>query len=205
MLVEEAVLIILSYGLLGAGIKYIDQAYDIGVFDKGIANMIAIPSGVLMAYLIIFDSTSAIIFLAILLALAITQKIDTPAFYIGTALVFSLPVLFGDILSIEWAPFGILIFSGILDEVGNDWADKRLKKRLVNHRSMNNNNGLLNKLGETFFLNRFAMKLSILVLVVFNVFSWVYLAAFLFFDFTYIMVERYSFHIKIYSISRQRV
>ena len=204
-MLEEALLIILSYGLLGAGIKYIDQAYDIGVFDKGIANMVAIPSGVLMAYLIIFDSTSAIIFLAIILALSITQKIDAPAFYIGTALVISIPVLFRDILQIEWAPFGILIFSGILDEIGNDWADKRLKKRLVNHKSMKNNNGFLNKLGERFFLNRFAMKLSILVLVVFNVFSWIYLAAFLFFDFMYIVVERYSFHIKIYSISKQGI
>ncbi|MBU4201692.1 MAG: hypothetical protein L6243_04255 [Candidatus Altiarchaeales archaeon] len=201
-MLEDALLIILSYGLLGAGIKYIDQAYDIGVFDKGIANMIAIPSGILMAYLIIFDSTSAIIFLAIILALSITQKIDAPAFYIGTALVISIPVLFRDILQIEWAPFGILIFSGILDEIGNDWADKRLNKRLVNHKSMKNNNGFLNKLGEKFFLNRFAMKLSILVLVVFSVFSWIYLAAFLFFDFMYIVVERYSFHIKIYSISR---
>ncbi|MBU4341191.1 MAG: hypothetical protein KJ928_01175 [Candidatus Altiarchaeota archaeon] len=201
-MLEDALLIILSYGLLGAGIKYIDQAYDIGVFDKGIANMIAIPSGILMAYLIIFDSTSAIIFLAIILALSITQKIDAPAFYIGTALVISIPVLFRDILQIEWAPFGILIFSGILDEIGNDWADKRLNKRLVNHKSMKNNNGFLNKLGEKFFLNRFAMKLSILVLVVFSVFSWIYLAAFLFFDFMYILVERYSFHIKIYSISR---
>ena len=70
---------------------------------------------------------------------------------------------------------------------------------------MKNNNGFLNKLGERFFLNRFAMKLSILVLVVFNVFSWIYLAAFLFFDFMYIVVERYSFHIKIYSISKQGI
>ena len=68
---------------------------------------------------------------------------------------------------------------------------------------MNNNNGLLNKVGEKFFLNRFAMKLSILCLVLFGFFSWIYLAAFLFFDFMYIMVERYSFHIKIYSISKQ--
>ena len=202
-MLEDALLIILSYGLLGAGIKYIDQAYDIGVFDKKTANLIAIPSGILMAYLIIFDSTSAIIFLAIILALSITQKIDAPAFYIGTGLAIAIPVLFHDTLQIAWAPFGILIFSGILDEIGNDWADKRLKKRLVNHRSMNNNNGFLNKLGERFFLNRFAMKLSILVLVVFNVFSWIYLAAFLFFDFMYIVVERYSFHIKIYSISKQ--
>ena len=82
-MLEHALIIILSYGLLGAGMKYADQAYDLGVFSKTKANIFAIPGAALMAYLIISDPPSATIFFSIFVVVAVTRKIDNPAFYMA--------------------------------------------------------------------------------------------------------------------------
>lgn len=199
-MLEHALFIILSYGLLGAGIKYIDQAYDIGVFSKTKANFIAVPTAGLMAYLIIFDPPSTTIFLSILFIVAITKKIDNIAFYIGTAIILLLPIIFHDVMEIKWLPFGILIFSGILDEIGNDWADRRMKKKMVNYSNMKDS--FIHQFGEKFFLRRFMMKIAILFLVIFSLFHYTYFFAFLLFDLMYLLVEQYSFSVKVYSISK---
>lgn len=198
---EYELFIILSYALLGAGIKYIDQAYDIGTFNKKKANFVAVPVGILMAYLIILDSPSTTIFFSIFVIVALTKKIDNPAFYIGTGILLILPIIFYTVMEIKWLPFGILIFSGIIDEIGNDWADKRIKKKNLNNFS-NMGNSLIHNIGEKFFLHRFVMKLAILLLVILSLFSWAYLLAFLLFDLMYLFVEQYSFNIKVYSISK---
>jgi len=194
--------ILISYALLGAGIKYIDQAYDIDVFSRDKANFIAVPTAGLMAYLIIFDPPSATIFFSILLIVAITKKIDNIAFYIGTGILLFLPLVFHDILQIAWLPFGILIFSGILDEIGNDWADKRRKKKRLNNPRKNMDNSTLKNLGEKFFLHRFVMKIAVFVLTLFGLFQYIYLFAFLLFDIMYLLMEQYSFSIKRYSLTK---
>jgi len=202
-MLEHALIIILSYAFIGGGLKYIDQAYDIGVFSKKKANILAIVLATLMAYLIISDPPSATIFFSIFVIVAVTRKIDNPAFYIGTGIILLLPIIFHDIMTIKWLPFGVLIFSGIIDEIGNDWADKRKKmKRLNNDNRKNPNNSTLKKFGEKFFLHRFAMKIGVLVLTIFGFFQYLYLFAFLFFDMMYLLVEQYSLSIKVYSISR---
>ena len=195
----EYALILLSYGLLGAGISYIDQAYDTSIFNKKTANIVAIPSGILMASLIILDPPSTTIFLAMFIALAITGKIDNPAFYIGTGILLILLMILHNSLKIEWLPFGILIFSGIIDEIGNDWADKRIKKKVANkydRNSLGMNNSFLHRLGEKFFLHRFMMKVAVLLLVIFSLINWIYFFAFILFDLMYLLVEQYSFSIK---------
>ena len=194
--------ILISYALLGAGIKYIDQAYDIDVFSKIKANFIAVPTAGLMAYLIIFDPPSTTIFFSILLIVAITKKIDNIAFYIGTGILLFLPIIFHDVLQIAWLPFGILIFSGILDEIGNDWADKRRKKKRFNNPRNNMDNSTLKNFGENFFLHRFVMKIAVLVLTLFGLFQYIYFFAFILFDIMYILVEQYSFSIKRYSLTK---
>lgn len=201
----DPLILILGYALLGVGLKYIDQAYDVGVFNKKIAKLVAIPCGILMASLIIFDSSSAIILMAMLIGLALTRKIDNIAFYIGTGIVILLPIIFHDTLKIEWLPFGILILAGIIDELGNDWADRRVLKRLIKHTTQKNekNKKFTYKLGEKFFLNRFMMKIAVFFLALFNFFAWIYFIAFLLFDTMYLLVEQYSFRLKTYSIGKK--
>jgi hypothetical protein len=203
----DPLVIIFSYALLGAGMKYADQAYDVQVFNKKVANYMAILGGTLMGLLIIFDSPSATIFLAMFIGLALTQKIDNIAFYVGTGILLLLPVIFHDVLKIEWLPFGILILAGIIDEIGNDWADRRVLKRLVKHTEKNKkdqtNKKFTYKIGEKFFLNRFMMKIAVFFLVIFNFFAWLYFIAFMAFDIMYLLVEQYSFRLKTYSINKK--
>jgi len=191
--------IILSYTLLGAGIKYIDQAYDLKVFDKKKANLLAPFLGGLMAYLIITDPNSTMIFFAIFLIVAITKKIDNPGFYAGTLVILLLPLIFSDTLHLEWFPFGILLFSGIVDELGNDWMDDKLK----NTRHKKTNKKIHNLFIEKFFLHRFTMKLTVLVLALANLMPILYFFAFILFDFGYFLVYEYSLILKkrAYSIS----
>jgi hypothetical protein len=200
-MIENALYIIAGYALLGAGIKYIDQAYDLGVFSKPKANLVAVLCGILMAYLIVTDPPSTAIFLAIVLSLAITRKIDNIAFYIGTVLVILLPVFFDGVINIPWIPFGVLVLSGITDELGNDWADKRTNKRLVDF-SLGNGTKFKHKFAEKFFLHRFSMKFAVTFLVLFSFFELTYFFAFIAFDLMYLIVEVYSFSIKVYTIDK---
>ncbi len=203
----KEILILAGYALLGAGIKYIDQAYDLGIFSKRTANIIAIFSGLLMGSLIISDTTSATIFLGMFIALAVTHKIDNIAFYIGTAIILLMPFLFYNIMKIEWLPFGIIIFSGISDEVGNTWADKRVKIKFVKEAigKIYPKDKFQYRFAERFFMHRFAMKVAILFLAVLGLFSYLYFFAFLLFDLMYLLVEKYSFSIKIYNINKPMV
>ena len=198
-MIDNAPIIITGYAILGAGIKYIDQAYDLGVFSKTRANITAVLCGLLMAYFIVTDLPSMAIFLAMVIALAITRKIDNIAFYIGIGIVLLLPIVFNSLIKMNWLPFGVLVISGILDELGNDWADKRAKKRRINRYQKN---ASLLQFEEKFFAYRFAMKVAILILVLLNYFDWIYFAAFLFFDLMYLLVDAYSLSIKVYSINK---
>ncbi|MBN2014445.1 MAG: hypothetical protein JW778_04640 [Candidatus Altiarchaeota archaeon] len=203
------VFIILSYAFLGGGIKYADQAYDIGVFSTKKANVVAFLSAVLMAGLMVFDSSSTVIFFSILLIVALTKKIDNMAFYVGTGILLFLPFVAGffgvgdgNVLHLEWLPFGVLIFSGILDELGNDWADKRRKLKRLNNLRNGLDESIPKSFGEIFFLHRFTMKISLFFLTIAGVFHFLYFFAFLVFDFVYALVEWYSFSLKYYSLTK---
>ncbi|MBN2251383.1 MAG: hypothetical protein JW724_04845 [Candidatus Altiarchaeota archaeon] len=201
-MVDHQLFIASSYLFLGGGIKYIDQAYDLGVFSKTKAKIVAVLCGILMGYLIVTDSPSMGIFLAMVLALAITRKIDNMAFYIGTGLVILLPVFFNGFINILWLPFGVLTVSGVLDELGNDWADKRINRRLVEFTLGNGNGRMTYKFMEKFFFHRFSMKVAVMLLVFFSFMDLTYLLAFILFDLMYTLVEVYSFSIKVYTINK---
>ncbi|HIE33812.1 MAG TPA: hypothetical protein EYP86_01570 [Candidatus Altiarchaeales archaeon] len=200
--VVKSLLIFLSYAFLGGGMKYIDQAYDLEVFSKTRANILAVPLASLMALLIIMDPPSTTIFLSIFMIVAITKKIDNFAFYIGTGILIFLPILFHDILQIYWLPLGILVFSGILDEIGNDWADNRIKRGRLNNSRNHVNNKPIKKFVEKFFHHRFAMKIAVLILSIADFFGYLYLFAFILFDLSYLSVDLYSQRFRGYSLSK---
>jgi hypothetical protein len=200
--------ILASYAFLGGGMKYADQAYDLQVFSRRKANLLAIPGAALMTYLVVFDPPSATIFFALLLVVALTKKIDNLAFYIGTGVLFIFPLIMlyfnsdnHSILQIGWLPFIILVLAGIADEVGNDWADKRLAKKANGARGVLDDTPL-KKLGEKFFRHRFAMKLGVFALAAAAIIPPLYFLAFLLFDIAYLLVDWYSLKIKNYNITR---
>ena len=66
--------LLVLYPILGAGIKYIDDAFDEQIFSKRIALVLAPALGLLWAYAMIVDKASAVILLAILCAVLLKGK-----------------------------------------------------------------------------------------------------------------------------------
>ena len=109
---------LISYPLLGAGIKYIDNAFDEKTFNKKFALILAPFIGVLWAYTMIIDQVSATILLAVILGVFIKGKIDNQAHILGLFVILALIMISGIQLLI--LPLLMLVAAAILDEVGND-------------------------------------------------------------------------------------
>jgi len=174
-----SIFLVATYAFIGGGIKYIDQAYDIGIFDKKIALLLAVITGILMGSLIATDQYSAIIFLGIVLSVAITRKIDSPAFYLGVLIVLAAPLAYLFLfqkVNLNWLPFVIIVISGIIDEIGNDMADVKKISGVI----------------QKFFAYRFSMKIAVLLLALFAFLPILYLVAFLAFDVSYALIDSYS-------------
>jgi len=166
-----------SFAFLGAGLKYIDCVYDEGVFDRRVAVLLGLVCGVLMGYVIGSDMQASSIFLAVIIGVAITKKIDTNPFFIGAILAFAVPLFLTKNIMINWLPTAMLVFASIVDEVGNNRADL----------------GLINsKFLKTFFHYRISMEVVMGLLVIFGVFEPIYFIAFFLFDLFYHMVGGYA-------------
>lgn len=175
----KIVLLILSYGFIGASLKYIDQSFDEAIYDKNVAIALSLICGLLMAVLIALDSSSAIIFISIIFGVAISRKIDNIAFYLGVTVVFLISGAyryFFSSISIDWASVASLSLAGFLDELGNDLSDKNYFRGFL----------------KFFFKERFLLKLFIFGFVIMGIFHWAYLIAFLSFDLAYALVDRIS-------------
>ncbi|MFQ5975406.1 MAG: hypothetical protein ACE5J5_03705 [Candidatus Hydrothermarchaeales archaeon] len=160
--------VIISFGFIGGGIKFIDEAFDEDIFNKRFATVLAPILVVLWICISIFDKVSAVILFSILFGVLLTGKIDNVVFKISTIsliVFFALRGLFGSYL----IPLLFLTFMGIVDEKGNDYVDNNSTNRVV----------------EFFFLHRFSMKMGVILLCLTSYFSWIYLVAFLCFDIAY--------------------
>jgi len=87
---------ILTYIILGAGIKYIDSAFDENVFNKKFAIIISPFLGILWAYVMLMNEISASILLAVLIAVIIKGKIDNIAHLLGviSIIIFGVLIIF---------------------------------------------------------------------------------------------------------------
>jgi hypothetical protein len=199
----HSILLVLSYGLIGGLIKYIDQAFDLGVFSKKTALFLAIPTAALMGSLMALNGSSATIFLAIVIGLALTHKVDNIAFQTGLFFVILIPLFFSSVIQIQWIPFALLFAAGIGDEYTSDWADLKIKKRTIEEALGHLKPiPLKQKILEMLFEHRVLMKIMVLIVVIAGLFQPVYLLAFLAFDFTYKAVELYSLQLKRYNINK---
>ena len=169
--------LVVGYGLLGAGLKYIDETYDVGIFDKRKALAVSIASGLLMGTLMAVDTSSAIILFGIIISVGAAGKIDNLAFYI--VMFLSIIILLTSTLitssyglHMAWlVPLGYIVLSGIgdelLDTIGHRKKIKALEMRPI-------------------------MKVIVLLLCIFGIFDFVYFIAFLAFDLAYLCVALYS-------------
>ena len=173
---------LLSYPLLGAGIKYIDAAYDEKTFNKKLALILAPVLGILWAYTMLIDPVSATILLAVLYGVLFKGKIDNYAHLAGLIVIMVIVFLAGVELLI--IPLIILALSALFDEVGNDLVDKKREKL--------DKNKLHHKFVICFFDHRWLLKISILGIALLGVIPIYFFLAMLLFDYAYLAVRWYS-------------
>lgn len=173
--------IILAFAIIGAGLKYIDDAFDEDTFSKKKAIVIA-PIIVLVACILaIKDTASQTILFSILLSVLIGGKVDNGIFKVSSIaflLLLSLPsfYLYGA-MNFFWMPLIIITITGIIDEKGNDYVDENKTNKLIHF----------------FFEHRFSMKIGMLTVCVFQFLGWFYLFAFLAFDGAYESIRIYGY------------
>ncbi|NQE55071.1 hypothetical protein C5S29_15960 [ANME-1 cluster archaeon GoMg3.2] len=160
--------IILAFAIIGAGLKYIDDAFDEDTFSKKKAIVIAPIIVLIWICVSLFDSVSATILFAILFAVLFTGKIDNLIFKMCSIALISILVL-TQMLNFLWIPLVILILMGVADEKGNDYVDNHATHKLV----------------EFLFSYRFCMKMGLLSLCILTLLPWLYLLAFLAHDGAY--------------------
>ncbi|MBD3262695.1 MAG: hypothetical protein GF334_13680 [Candidatus Altiarchaeales archaeon] len=166
-----------SYLFIGAGLKYIDQAYDVGIFNKKKAWTLVLAVGLLMGILITVDTPSAEILLAIIFGVAITGKLDNNAFRSVALIAIFMPVFvmlsgFMDYTwDVRWTSLSVLLFAAVLDEVLDEQAHRR-RIPLLHFRPV--------------------MKLTMVVITFLGFYHWVYVLAFLAFDVGYLFISWYS-------------
>jgi len=166
--------LLISTFFMGFSIKYIDAAYDERAFDRKNALATSVVSALLMGYWIAVDPIAAIFLLAICISVAITKKIDNPAFVLGILVVFLVPALIVETITIIWLPLAALVIAGVIDEEGNDVVSRIPWKPL-----------------RAFFHYRSSMEVMMAVLTLIGFFEWPYFFAFVIFDIGYQMVTYY--------------
>ena len=173
---------LLSYPILGAGLKYIDDAFDERTFNKKIALILAPLLGILWAYTMIISPVSATILLAVLLGVFFKGKIDNYAHGLGLGVIIVILVIAG--VQLLLLPLVVLVAAAILDEAGNDIVDYNMKNF--------DKSNFLHKVIIAFFDQRWVTKIAILYVALLGVFPWYFFLAMLLFDGAYLVVRMYS-------------
>ncbi len=161
--------LLVSFPFLGALLAAIDAAFDRAAFSKRAAFLLAIPTALLFAFTMLSSAPAATILMAVLLSCLLGRKVDNLAFFVGAIIVVAV-LYWASAFSFLIAPLIVLTIAGVLDEVGNNYADKNTVKV---------------KFVELFFRYRFFMKIAVLAFALLGAFEMVYFAAFLLFDIAY--------------------
>lgn len=172
---------LLSYCILGAGIKFIDVAFDEKSFSKSLAIIFAPFLGGLWAYTMIINPFSATILLAILIGVMLKGKIDNIAHLSGILIIIPLILLLG--IQLLFIPLLFLAAAALLDEIGNDYIEKTMKQSRKNK---------FEQMIVYFFDQRWVLKSAILFLSLLGFIPFYFFIAMVFFDYSYLAVRYIS-------------
>ena len=154
----------LSYSILGAGLKYIDDAFDEKIFSR-IKGLILAPFlGILWGFTMIINPFSATILLAVILGVLLKGKIDNYAHLIGLISIIVIIVIFR--VNLFPLPLIFLTAAGIIDEIGNDAIGYNNPSSKFSYR-----------FARYFFGRRYFLKVALLYLVLLGVFPLYFLLA----------------------------
>lgn len=165
----------MSYLLIGSLVKYGDQAFDSGTYCQRTALLLALPTGLWLGSLVMLDEGTAVIFIGLLLSLLVAGKYDNTAFRIAftAAMILSLSAILmmhGDIsLTSIAAVFVLSLIDEMVDAYPAD-DDLSFKAQIMRQRPF--------------------LKIGVLILCLTGALpSFMYLFAFLSFDFGYSMID----------------
>ena len=171
--------ILLSYTLLGMGLKYVDAAFDDKTMSIRNAVMISPLIGALWIFTMIVDEPSGALLSSIILGVLLRGKIDNIAHSIGLFIIVFVALLVG--LKVNFLLLLFLTTCAYIDEVGNDIVD-RLRK----------NKNFRYVLLRYFFGKRWLLKVGVLYLALVQVFPLYPLVALILFDEAYLLMDDYS-------------
>lgn len=162
-----------AFALLGAGLKYVDDALDEDRFSKKgalvVAPLLVIGAGILA----VTDIGSRTILVSIILASVLSGKVDNVVFKLSSTaflvLILCATYAFNGGLTFLWIPLVVLTVAGILDEKGEGYISAHQTTPFTNF----------------FFQHRSAMKLGMLILCFCHFFALPYLFFLLAFDLSY--------------------
>jgi hypothetical protein len=173
-------LLALIYFVLGAGVKYIDAAYDDNTFSKRPTLLFSVLLGSLSGFAMIYDEPTFIIFLSLIIGVSITGKLDILPFRVLVAIALALPLCYYRLsvpfLGSRMYLIILLSIGAAIDEIGNDLADAKVLRRLIG----------------TFFLYRGYLKVLIIGIAILRFLPPKYGIVFLSFDCGYLLLTRLS-------------
>lgn len=164
-----------SYAFLGGAIKYIDQAYDEGIGSIRIAKAVAVLSGLIMGGVMVLDGGfSTAFFLAMLISLVVTRKIDNWSFLVGALVGLGAFLVGGYFLGVDirFAPLVVFLIAGAVDELADGMAHRRDLPKAV----------------EYFLHYRPFSDFALVILIMWEPFDWIYLAPYFAFTFSYLAI-----------------
>ncbi len=173
-LILFALALIISYALIGAGIKLVDQAVDDPSrirFRKSLLWLVVAVLVILVNIWVFFDVYTAVLALGIILSLIASRKIDNTYFIVLAIAVFPLSLFrFFDIaILILVLPTLIAIFvASLLDEVLHAQASK-IHIAAIHH----------------VLLHRPILKISVVILPFFGLLTFIHTIGFWCFDIAY--------------------
>jgi len=174
--------LLLAFPILGAGIKYIDDAFDERKYNKKIAMILAPILGILWASTMLVDRVAATILLAIICGVLFKGKIDNFGHIAGLIVILAIAVGAG--VEFMILPLIFLAPFALLDEVGNDVIDynkKYFKKDSWGHKFI-----------RYFFDQRWLLKIAVLAFVAIGMMPVYIFFALLFFDGAYLIMRWFS-------------
>ncbi len=147
--------------------KYSDDLFDVNN-DLKFASIFGVLCAITSAVATVYSTEAAYIFISILIGNLIALKIDGPH-HIITLIVFLVICLVCGIPDLNWVILLICILAAFSDEVGHELVSKFTDNRFLN----------------LFFEYRFVMKIVILLLAIYGVFSFWIFICFISFEIAY--------------------
>lgn len=158
------------FALLGAGLKTIDDIYDMGVLNRRVAYILAPPLIGIWVYLSHYNVGFATILGAIILSSLIAGKLDNGVFKFSAAIILLIGLAWG--WGVSAFPLLFLMVLGVLDEFLDGYGES--------HRELR---------GGVLLKHRLGMKGGVILLYILSVVEVVHVLALLFFDLAYDIVS----------------